>query len=122
MPFRKQKAWSARSSRRISGRRSDLSVSVAAQKIITLVEARRLTKPSPSIGVKLTAIGKIGGGNFFYDIVQPLRRKRSRRPAKHGQAKEALALARKALKPEVGGILEGDLSELETSLGKGSGS
>jgi hypothetical protein len=38
------------------------------------------------------------------------------------QAKEALALARKTLKAEVGSILEGDLSELEKSLGNGSGS
>jgi hypothetical protein len=29
-------------------------------------------------------------------------------------------MARKTLKPEHGGILEGDLSELETSLGNGS--
>ena len=102
-------------------RRSDLSVSVAAQKIITLVEARRFDEAFAEYRRQLTAIGRLGGGNFFYDIVQPYVEAVSA-AGKDGQAKEALALARKALKPELGGILEGDLSELEASLGKGSGS
>jgi tetratricopeptide (TPR) repeat protein len=102
-------------------RRSDLSVGVAAQKIITLVEARRFDDAFAEYRRQLTAIGKFGGGNFFYDIVQPYVEAVSA-AGKQGQAKEALALARKALKPEHGGILEGDLSELETSLGNGSDS
>jgi tetratricopeptide (TPR) repeat protein len=102
-------------------RRSDLSVSVAAQKIITLVEARRFDEAFAEYRRQLTAIGRLGGGKFFYDIVQPYVEAVSA-AGKQGQAKEALALARKALQPELGGILEGDLSELETSLGNGSGS
>ena len=102
-------------------RRSDLSVGVAAQKIITLVDARRFDDAFAEYRRQLTAIGKFGGGNFFYDIVQPYVEAVSA-AGKQGQAKEALALARKALKPEHGGILEGDLSELEASLGNGSDS
>ena len=102
-------------------RRSDLSVSVAAQKIITLVEAKRFDDAFAEYRRQVTAIGKLGGGNFFYDIVQPYVEAVSA-AGKDRQAKEALALARKALKPEHGGILEGDLSDLEQSLGKGSGS
>jgi tetratricopeptide (TPR) repeat protein len=102
-------------------RRSDLSVSVAAQKIITLVEARRFDDAFAEYRRQLTAIGKFGGGNFFYDIVQPYVEAVSA-AGKQGQAKEALALARKALKPEHGGILDGDLSELERSLVNGSDS
>jgi tetratricopeptide (TPR) repeat protein len=102
-------------------RRSDLSVSVAAQKIITLVEARRFDDAFAEYRRQLAAIGKLGGGNFFYDIVQPYVEAVSA-AGRQGQAKEAVALARKALKPELGGILEGDLSDLEMSLGNGSGS
>jgi tetratricopeptide (TPR) repeat protein len=100
--------------------RSDLSVSVAAQKIMTLVEARRFDDAFAEYRRQLTAIGKLGGGNFFYDIVQPYV-EAVLAAGKQGQAKEALALARKALKPEAGGILERDLSELEALLGGGSG-
>jgi hypothetical protein len=101
-------------------RRSDLSVSVAAEKIITLVKARRFDDAFAEYRRQLTAIGKLGGGNFFYDIVQPYV-EAVLAAGKEAQAKEALALARKTLKPEFGGILEGDLSELEKSLGNGSG-
>ena len=120
-PFRKQKRLERQIIAQNKRRRSDLSVSVAAQKIITLVEARRFDDAFAEYRRQLTAIGKFGGGNFFYDIVQPYVEAVSA-AGKQGQAKEALALARKALKPEHGGILDGDLSELETSLGNGSDS
>jgi tetratricopeptide (TPR) repeat protein len=99
--------------------RSDLSVSVAAQKIMTLVEARRFDDAFAEYRRQLTAIGKLGGGNFFYDIVQPYVEAVSA-AGKQGQAKEALAFGRKALKPEPGSILERDLRALEESLGNGS--
>ncbi len=97
-------------------RRSDLSVSVAAEKIMALVEARRFDEAVIEYRRQLSAIGKLGGGNFFYDIVQPYVEAVSAAGNK-GQAKEALASARKALKPQPGSILERDLSELEESLG-----
>jgi tetratricopeptide (TPR) repeat protein len=100
--------------------RSDLSVSVAAQRIMTLIEARRFDDALAEYRRQLTAIGKLGGGNFFYDIVQPYVEAVSA-AGQAAQAKEAIALARKGLNPEVGSILEGDLSELGKSLGNGSG-
>ena len=101
-------------------RRSDLSVSVAAQKIIGLVEAKRFDDAFAEYRRQLATIGKLGGGNFFYDIVQPYVEAVSA-AGNRRQAKEVLALARKALQPELGGILEGDLSDLEMSVGNGSG-
>ena len=101
-------------------RRSDLSVSVAAGKIMTLVEGARFDEAFGEYRRQLTAIGKVGGGKFFYDIVLPYVEAVSAF-GKKDQAKEALALARKALQPEAGSILARDLSKLEESLGNGAG-
>ncbi|HEY5770634.1 MAG TPA: tetratricopeptide repeat protein [Terrimicrobium sp.] len=92
--------------------RSDLSVSVAAQKIISLIEANQLDKAFTEYRRQVLTLGRTGGGNFFYDIVQPF----AEALVATGdvrQAKEVLALARKALKPEIGSIIDTELKNLE---------
>jgi hypothetical protein len=98
--------------------RSDLSVSVAAQKIISLVAAKRLDQAFTEYRRQLASLGKTGGGNFFYDIVQPLV-EALLAAGDERKAREVLALARKALKPGIGGTINGDLRDLEMSVGNG---
>jgi tetratricopeptide (TPR) repeat protein len=100
-------------------RRSDLSASVAAQRVLVLVEAKQLDQAFMEYRRQLAAVGKAGGGNFFYDVVQPFVEALLAAGSER-QAREALGLARKALKPEMGGTIEGDFRDLEMSLGAGS--
>ncbi|HEU4679905.1 MAG TPA: hypothetical protein VFS35_10320, partial [Terrimicrobiaceae bacterium] len=95
--------------------RSDLSVNVAAQKVIALVDAKQFDQALAEYRRQLKAVGKTGGGHLFYDMVQPLVEAlvaAGREP----EARECLALARKSLMPVAGGTIEGDLRELEMSL------
>ncbi len=93
-------------------KRSDLSVSVAAQKIISLIEANQLEKAFTEYRRQVLILGRTGGGNFFYDIVQPFAEALVA-TGDARQAKEVLALARKALKPEIGSIIDTELKNLE---------
>jgi tetratricopeptide (TPR) repeat protein len=92
--------------------RSDLSVSVAAQKIISLIEANQLDQAFTEYRRQVLILGRTGGGNFFYDIVQPFAEALVA-TGEARQAKEVLALARKALKPETGSIIDTELKNLE---------
>ena len=98
--------------------RSDLSVSMAAQKIIALVAAKQFDQAFAEYRRQLASLGKTGGGNFFYDIVQPLV-EALLAAGDERKAREVLALARKALKPGIGGTIDGDLRDLEMSVGNG---
>ena len=100
-------------------RRSDLSVNVAAEKILTLLEGRRFDLALTEYRRQLRNFAGAGGGNFFYDIVQPLAEALLADGREH-EAREVLTLARRALQPETGGTLENDLRELERSVESGS--
>jgi hypothetical protein len=100
-------------------RRSDLSVSIAAQKIISLVIAKQLDQAFAEYRRQISNLGGTGGGNFFYDIVQPFAEALvATRDAR--RAREVLVLARKALKPESGSIIDTELKELEKFVADGS--
>ena len=92
--------------------RSDLSVSIAAPKILSLIDAKKLDQAFIEYRRQAATLGKTGGGNFFYDIVQPLA-KALVATGDVRRAKEVVALARKALKPEIGSILDTELRNLE---------
>ena len=93
-------------------KRSDLSVGVAVQKMISLVAAGQFDEAFAEYRRQVASLGKFGGGNFFYGIVQPLAEALLERgDARH--AKEVLMLARKALKPEGGSIIDNELKGLE---------
>ena len=100
-------------------RRSDLSVSVAAQKIISLIAAKQLDHAFAEYRRQVSSLGKTGGGNFFYDIVQPFT-KALVATGDARQAKEVLVLARKALKPDIGSIIDTELKDLEKLVADGS--
>ena len=100
-------------------RRSDLSVSIAAQKIISLVAAKQLDQAFTEYRRQVSILGKTGGGNFFYDIVQPFAEVLVA-TGDAQQAKEVLVLARKALKPEAGSMIDTELKELERFVADGS--
>jgi tetratricopeptide (TPR) repeat protein len=95
--------------------RSDLSVNVAARKVIALVDARQFDQALAEYRRQLKAVGKTGGGHLFYDIVQPLVEALVA-AGREAEARECLALARKSLAPVAGGTIDGDLRELEMSL------
>ncbi|MGA7212591.1 MAG: hypothetical protein WCE49_15360 [Terrimicrobiaceae bacterium] len=99
--------------------RSDLSVSVAAQKVISLIAAKQLDQAFAEYRRQVVSLGKTGGGNFFYDIVRPLAEALAARGDAR-QAKEVVALARKALKPEIGSIIDVELKDLERFVSNGS--
>jgi hypothetical protein len=99
--------------------RSDLSVSVAAQKVISLIAAKQLDQAFAEYRRQVASLGKTGGGNFFYDVVRPLAEALAARGDMR-QAKEVVALARKALKPEAGSIIDVELRDLERIVASGS--
>jgi tetratricopeptide (TPR) repeat protein len=99
-------------------KRSDLSVNVAAQRVLALVEAKQFDQALAEYHRQLKAVGKTGGGHLFYDIVEPLV-EALLAAGKKREARESLALARKALKPEAGGTIENDLRDLEMSVESG---
>ncbi len=100
-------------------RRSDLSVTIAAQKIISLIAANQLDQAFTEYRRQVSSLGKTGGGNFFYDIVQPFAEALVA-TGDARQAKEVLVLARKALKPEIGSIIDTELKDLEKFVANGS--
>ena len=100
-------------------RRSDLSVSAAAQKIVPLIAAKQLDQAFAEYRRQVLSLGKTGGGNFFYEIVQPF----AEALVLSGdarKAKEVVVLARKALKPEIGSIIDTELKDLEKSIAESS--
>jgi hypothetical protein len=102
-------------------KRSDLSVSIAAQRIISLVAAREFNQAFTEYRRQASSLGKLGGGNFFYDVVRPFAEVLFA-TGDARQAKEVLVLARKALQPEPGSIIDSELEELErlaTDVSKG---
>ena len=96
-------------------RRSDLSVTAGASRLSTLVNSRQYDEAFKEYRRLLTVVGQKGGGNFFYEIVQPFVDAFAG-AGETSRAREAIALARKALNPEAGSILDHEFGELARSL------
>jgi len=97
--------------------RTDLSIGAAARKLRTLVEAGQLDAAMREYRSLISRLGRTGGGNFFYEIVDPF----SRTLLAHHDAPTArrvVELARGALRPESGSILDQDFETLEGEIGK----
>jgi hypothetical protein len=95
-----------------------LSVSIAARKIVSLIAAKQFDQAFAEYRLQVASLGKTGGGNFFYDIVRPLAAALVTKGDPR-QAKEVVALARKALKPDAGSIIDVQLKDLEKSVAEG---
>jgi tetratricopeptide (TPR) repeat protein len=96
-------------------RRTDLSVNAAAQKLTGLVDAKQLDAAMREYRSLVSRLAKTSGGNFFYEIVAPF----SRALLDSGDAsaaERAVDMARAALRPDDGSILDIDLSSLEAEI------
>lgn len=96
-------------------RRSDLSVTMAAQKLTALAAEKKFDEAFATYRSQLSRLGKTGGGNFFLEITRPFVRALAD-AGDTARAVEAVSLARKALRPEPGSILAIDLNDLEKDL------
>ncbi len=98
--------------------RSDLSVNAGAKRLMTLLEEEKVDDAFTEYRRLLGSLKQTGGGNFFYDIVVPF----AGVLVEEGQsprAIEAVSLAKKALRPESGSILDQDFDKLEEQIKKG---
>lgn len=101
-------------------KRSDLSVGIAAGRLATLVEQKQFDEAFKEYKKQITSLGKTGGGNFFYDIVAPFAMA-LKEAGDTEKAASAVSLARKALRPESGGILDVDMKQLENAISAKAG-
>ncbi len=91
--------------------RSDLSVNAAAGRLSDLVDAGKYDDAMREYRNLLSRLGRNGGGNLFYEIVKPFADSLTRN-GDAASARRAVDLARTALKPERGSILDQELAEL----------
>ena len=96
-------------------RRADLSVGMAARQIATLIEARDFEKAISEYRRQLTSLGKTGGGTLFYEIVEPVV-EAFVAAGDRAQAKQAIEMARKALDPASGSIIDNELAGLSKEI------
>lgn len=101
-------------------KRSDLSVGIAAGRLATLVEQKQFDEAFKEYKKQITSLGKTGGGNFFYDVVAPFAMA-LKEAGDAEKAASAVSLARKALRPESGGILDVDMKQLEDAISAKAG-
>jgi hypothetical protein len=96
-------------------KRSDLSVNAAAEKLSGLVDQKKFDEAMREYRNLLGRLARTTGGSFFYEIAEPF----ARSLAKNGDtasARRAVDLARTALRPESGSILDQDLTALADRL------
>jgi len=91
--------------------RSDLSVNAASRQLSTLVNQGNNDAAFAEYRRLLASLKQTGGGNFHYEIVEPFV-KSLRAAGDFTRATEAIAMARKALHPSPGSILDQELSRL----------
>jgi tetratricopeptide (TPR) repeat protein len=97
--------------------RSDLSVNAGARRLMILLEESKTDEAFAEYRRLLGSLKQTGGGNFFYEIVTPF----AEVLLEEGQgprALEAISLAKKALRPESGSILDQDFDKLEERVKK----
>jgi hypothetical protein len=96
-------------------RRSDLSVNAAADRLAALVDQKKFDEAMSEYRNLLGRLARTTGGSFFYEIVQPFARALAHN-GDSASARRAVDLARAALRPESGSILDQDLTELANRL------
>lgn len=95
--------------------RSDLSVNAAAARLEGLVNAKKFDDAMKEYRSLLSRLGRTSGGTFFYEIVRPLAQALAD-SGDQAAARRVVELARGALRPEGGSILDQDLTSLAESL------
>lgn len=91
--------------------RSDLSIAAAAEGLAALVNANQMEEAMKEYRSLLGRLGRKGGGNFYYQITAPF----TESLIKAGDTKNAeraIDLARRALQPETGSILDQEIRKL----------
>ncbi len=91
--------------------RSDLSVNAAARQLAAFVDKGNNDAAFAEYRRLLASLKQTGGGNFHYEIVEPFVNS-LRAAGDSTRANEAIEMARKALKPSPGSILDQELSRL----------
>lgn len=94
--------------------RSDLSVSVAAQKVRTLLDAGDIDAAAVEFHRQLLSIGKEGGGNFANEVAVPFLTALLESGNK-ARARRTLAILRRELSPERGQPLDLLLAQFEAA-------
>ncbi len=95
--------------------RSDLAITVAAQRLTALVERDQFDEALTEYRDALQRLGKTGGGSFFYEIVRPLAVTFARRDDPD-TASAILQAAESALDPEPDSILEKEFKTLAAKI------
>jgi hypothetical protein len=92
--------------------RSDLSIEMAARQLEDLLDKRMYNEAFAEYRKQVNSLGKTGGGNFFFAVVQPYVSALTESGDKE-RARDALKLARKAMSPDRDSPLESALRVLE---------
>ncbi|MDD5199536.1 MAG: hypothetical protein PHC88_06995 [Terrimicrobiaceae bacterium] len=100
--------------------RSDLSVNAAAARLGGLVDAKNFDDAMREYRSLLGRLGRTSGGNFFYEIVEPFTHALVRN-GDTASARRAVDLARAALRPEGGSILDQELTSLAGDISTPAG-
>lgn len=95
--------------------RSDLSVSAAARRLMLLVDDAKFKDAMSEYASMLRALSQTGGGNFFHDVVAPFAELLDEE-GDTASALEAVAMARKSLRPSKDSILDQSFDKLEAKL------
>lgn len=95
-------------------KRSDLSVGMAASQLSNLLEEGNIPEAEKLFRRQIHSLGQTGGGNFYYDIAEPYIRVLIAKGNK-SEARRNIALVRRKLATDSGGILGASLDELEAS-------
>jgi len=92
--------------------RSDLSIQTAAERVQACLAEEDVATALRELRGVLSRFGATAGGNIFYEIVRPMVW-HLRAAGDEAQVQSIIADARRAIRPEKGGILDVELSQLE---------
>lgn len=92
--------------------RADLSITAAAAGLFANLKEGKTGEALQEFRSLATRFGKTGGGNFFYQIVDPLASELISMGNKN-EARQVVDLARRHLRPEDGSILDSEIKRLE---------
>jgi hypothetical protein len=95
--------------------RSDLSVTAGAARLSSLVDAKKFDDAMKEYRSLVSRLSRTGGGNLFYEIVRPFALSLDSN-GQAASARRAVEIARTALRPENGSILDQDLAKLAGAL------
>jgi hypothetical protein len=94
--------------------RSDLSIQTGAARVQSCLAENDVPTALRELRGILSRFGETAGGNIFYEIIRPTVW-HLRASGDEEQALRVIADARRAIRPEKGGILDVELSELEAN-------